>query len=118
MHELPHASEPPMEDMGPASSAWDAPGPAATVDSELAAVAIIGTAGRFPGAADIDAFWRKLCAGEECLTRFSAAELREAGVPRALLDDRNYVPVNGMLADIERFDAAFFEMNPREASIT
>ena len=97
---------------------WDAPAPAAAMEAGSPAIAIVGMAGRFPGAPDVATFWRKLCAGEDCLTRFTAAELLEAGVPRALVDDPNYVPVNGTLLDIEQFDAGFFGMNPREASIT
>ncbi len=81
-------------------------------------VAIIGLAGRFPGAPDVETLWRKLCAGEEGLTRFTAAELRRAGLAAATTADDRYVPVNGVLADIELFDAGFFGMSPREASIT
>jgi acyl transferase domain-containing protein/NAD(P)-dependent dehydrogenase (short-subunit alcohol dehydrogenase family)/acyl carrier protein/2-polyprenyl-3-methyl-5-hydroxy-6-metoxy-1,4-benzoquinol methylase len=91
---------------------------AATVSEGLPGIAMVGMAGRFPQAADINEFWNHLCAGRECLSRFSAAELRAAGVSPALLDDPHYVPVNGLLADIEWFDAEFFGMTPREASIT
>jgi len=118
MHDLPHASEPAMGEIDCSPLRWDALGPAAANEPGSSAIAIVGMAGRFPGAADVDTFWRNLCAGENCLTRFTAAELLEAGIPRTLVEDPGYVPVNGMLADIEHFDAAFFGMNPREASIT
>jgi len=85
---------------------------------ELPAIAIVGMAGRFPQAGDVDEFWSHLCAGQECLSRFSAAELRIAGVAQTTLNDSRYVPVNGVLRDIELFDAGFFGMTPREASIT
>src|SRR6266851_1046159 len=88
------------------------------IEEEPLGIAVIGMAGRFPQAADIDTFWQQLCAGQECISRFSPAELRLAGVPQALQNDRRYVPVNGPLTDIDLFDASFFGMNPREASIT
>src|SRR5207244_12673118 len=83
-----------------------------------AMIAVVGMAGRFPQASRIDEFWKNLCGGRECLSRFTAAELRMAGVPEALLADEHYVPVNGILSDIELFDAAFFGFTPRDASIT
>jgi acyl transferase domain-containing protein len=81
-------------------------------------IAVIGMAGRFSGAPDIETLWQKLCAGKECLVRFSPAELRGAGIPSTLVDDEFYVPVNGSLADVESFDAEFFGMSPREAAVT
>lgn len=81
-------------------------------------IAVIGMAGRFSGAPDIETLWQKLCAGNECLVRFSPAELRGAGIPSTLVEDQFYVPVNGSLVDVEWFDAEFFGMSPREAAVT
>ena len=89
-----------------------------TVTDDVPMVAVVGMAGRFPQASGIAEFWDNLCAGRECFKRFTAAELRAAGVPQALCADERYVPVNGVLADVELFDAAFFGMTPRDASIT
>ena len=41
----------------------------------LEGVAIVGMAGRFPGARDVDELWRNLCAGLEGVTTFSDDEL-------------------------------------------
>lgn len=81
-------------------------------------VAVIGMAGRFPGAPDLEAFWRLIVSGAEGTTRWSAAELRAAGVPEAQVQDPAYVPVRGVLEDVEYFDAACFRMSPREAELT
>ncbi|MEZ4265866.1 MAG: beta-ketoacyl synthase N-terminal-like domain-containing protein [Myxococcota bacterium] len=81
-------------------------------------VAVIGMAGRFPGAPDLDAYWRLLEAGAEGTTRFSAAALRAAGVDDSLVNDPDYVPVRGVLEGVDTFDAAFFRMSPREAELT
>ncbi|HEX2188915.1 MAG TPA: amino acid adenylation domain-containing protein, partial [Longimicrobiaceae bacterium] len=45
-------------------------------------VAIVGMAGRFPGARDLEEFWRNLRAGVRSIRRFSDEELRAAGVSR------------------------------------
>jgi len=86
-------------------------------DMNDAAIAIIGLAGRFPGASSLQDFWRHLCAGDELITRFSDAELRAAGVEPALLDDPHYVRAGAVLPEHDRFDAAFFGFSPREAEL-
>ena len=80
-------------------------------------VAIVGMAGRFPGAPDCDAFWEALRAGRCGITRFTRDALIAAGVPAALADDPSYVPVRGVLDEADAFDAAFFGVSPREAEV-
>jgi amino acid adenylation domain-containing protein len=82
-----------------------------------APIAVIGMAGRFPQAENIAEFWRNLCAGRESISFFSRDELLKAGVPAELADNPNYVPANGVLKNIERFDAGFFGVPAREAEI-
>ena len=84
----------------------------------LDAVAIVGMAGRFPGAKSVDALWENLRLGRECVTFFSDEELLAAGVDRATLEDPDYVKACPFLEDPDLFDAAFFGMNPREAELT
>jgi phthiocerol/phenolphthiocerol synthesis type-I polyketide synthase E len=81
-------------------------------------IAVIGMAGRFPGAATIDELWRNLCAGVESISRFTDAELIAAGVDPALLGHPGYVKAGAILDDVEQFDAEFFGFNAREAEIT
>ncbi|HLP58696.1 MAG TPA: amino acid adenylation domain-containing protein, partial [Candidatus Deferrimicrobium sp.] len=80
-------------------------------------IAVIGMAGRFPGAADIDEFWHNLQAGREGITFFTDEELLEAGVAQELIHNPNYVKACGILADKDKFDAAFFDYIPAEAKI-
>lgn len=84
----------------------------------LGAVAVVGMAGRFPGAANLDEFWRHLSLGIESISHFSEQELEAAGIDRATLSHPNYVRARGVLEGAELFDAAFFGFNPREAEIT
>jgi phthiocerol/phenolphthiocerol synthesis type-I polyketide synthase E len=81
-------------------------------------IAVIGLAGRFPGAPTIESFWRNLCEGVESIAFFSEQELKAAGIDASLLRDPNYVKASAVLDSIDLFDAAFFGMSPREADIT
>ena len=81
-------------------------------------IAIVGMAGRFPGARDVRAFWRMLCDGAEGIRFFTPQELAAAGVPDALYSNPDHVAANGYLDDVKLFDASFFGMTPREAELT
>jgi len=80
-------------------------------------VAIIGMAGRFPGADDLDAFWANLRGAVESISFFGDDELRAAGVPEEELAHPDYVKAIGRLGDVEHFDAGFFGYSPREAEV-
>jgi phthiocerol/phenolphthiocerol synthesis type-I polyketide synthase E len=80
-------------------------------------VAIIGMAGRFPGADDLQTFWRNLREGRETITHFTDDQLRAAGYTDAELADPSLVKSVGRLGDVERFDAGFFGYSPREAEV-
>ncbi|MEU3910950.1 type I polyketide synthase [Streptomyces sp. NPDC029721] len=89
-----------------------------TTDEQTAApVAIVGMAGRFPGARDLEEFWLALSEGEDCFSTLGDEELRVAGVEEHHLADPHYVRRVPLLEDADRFDAAFFGMTPREASM-
>lgn len=79
-------------------------------------IAIVGMAGRFPGAATVEAFWDNLCAGRDSISMFDADEL-DAGIPEAQRGDPAYVPARGVFDDVDRFDAAFFGISPKEAEL-
>ncbi|MFJ4502678.1 amino acid adenylation domain-containing protein [Streptomyces sp. NPDC088864] len=80
-------------------------------------IAVIGLAGRFPGAPDLAAFWANLRGGVESITRFDEEELRAAGVSEELLKDPAHVPAWGVLDDVDLFDARHFGYSAREAAL-
>ncbi|WP_137130038.1 type I polyketide synthase [Rhizobium sp. FY34] len=80
-------------------------------------VAIIGLAGRFPGADDIDGLWRLLADGGSGLTAVTDADLESAGVDPQLSGQPDYVRVWGGFSDPTAFDAGFFGYAPREAQL-
>ena len=80
-------------------------------------VAVVGMAGRFPGAPDLAAFWRLVAEGREAVTLLGDDELRAAGVPDELIAHPDYVKAASPLAGVEDFDAGFFGYTAREAEI-
>lgn len=78
-------------------------------------LAIVGMACRFPGAENLDAFWRLLASGSDAITPPPAdrvALARRSGGPAA-----GALPLaGGFLRDIDRFDPEFFGISPREAN--
>ena len=73
-------------------------------------IAIIGMSCRFPKANSLHEFWENLCNEIDCLERFDLSDDD--------LEKKNYVPVRGILSDIESFDSNFFGFSPVDASIT
>jgi phthiocerol/phenolphthiocerol synthesis type-I polyketide synthase E len=80
-------------------------------------IAIVGIAGRFPGAADLAELWQNLCDGVEAVQRFTDDELAARGVPAQLLRDPSFVKAAASVADPALFDAALFGYTPREAEL-
>lgn len=79
-------------------------------------IAVIGMAGRFPGANGINEFWDNLAGGVESITYLSDEQLEAEGIPRKVFQNPGYVKVRGgMLSDIDTFDAGFFDYLPEEA---
>src|SRR6185312_5739953 len=81
-------------------------------------VAIVGISCRFPGAVNVEAFWRNLCAGVESIRVFSDDELLQAGVSSMDLLDPRYVKAGAVLEGVRLFDAQYFGMTPREAMLS
>lgn len=79
-------------------------------------VAVIGMAGRFPGAASIEQLWSNLCNGVESITFFTPEEL-DPSVEDYLRNDPDYILARGFIEDADKFDAAFFGITPREAAV-
>ncbi|MEW2124215.1 SDR family NAD(P)-dependent oxidoreductase [Streptomyces sp. NPDC007259] len=70
-----------------------------------APIAVIGLACRLPGASDPAAFWDLLSRGGDAVGE-APADRRPAGVPAR----------GGFLDEVDRFDAPFFSVPPREAA--
>jgi len=82
-------------------------------------IAVIGLVGRFPGAANIEQYWRNIADGVESISMFSDEELASSGLDVAELKSvPGFVPARGVLSHADLFDAGFFGMSATEASVT
>ena len=72
------------------------------------AIAIIGMAGRFPGAQGPDEFWQNLIHARDGITRFEG---------RATSDGSKYVGARSLFDHPDLFDASFFGIYPKEAEL-
>lgn len=78
-------------------------------------IAVIGVAGRYPGAPDLQTFWRNLAAGVSGITEVPAErwDWKSAFDPRKGL--REYQRWGGFLDGVDKFDAALFGILPKDA---
>lgn len=72
-------------------------------------IAIIGLAGRYPGARDPHALWEHLAAGDDLLSEVPGRWEQPAG------DDGLYARWGGFVDDVDCFDPLFFGISPRDA---
>ena len=77
-----------------------------------AEIAVVGMAGRFPGAQSVEEFWQNLRAGIESISFFDDEEVESDAGANAQL-----VKARGILEGVELFDGAFFGYSPRDAEI-
>lgn len=85
-------------------------------------VAVIGMAGRYPQAEDLDEYWRNLRGGRDCISEvpqdrwdwrdyYSETDGSEAGGPFGVHSSK----WGGFISDVDKFDSLFFNISPREA---
>ena len=79
-------------------------------------IAVIGMAGRFPGASTIDALWELLKEGRET-TRFFTDDELDRSIPASLKNDPLYVKARGVIDGPDQFDAPFFGLSPNVARL-
>ncbi|MGD2090955.1 MAG: SDR family NAD(P)-dependent oxidoreductase [Candidatus Aminicenantes bacterium] len=81
-------------------------------------IAVIGMAGRFPGAKDIDEFWENLKDGVESISFLTDEELKEKKISARWLKNPGYVTSKGgVIEGKEFFDSSFFDYTPLEAAL-
>jgi phthiocerol/phenolphthiocerol synthesis type-I polyketide synthase E len=80
------------------------------------AIAVVGMACRYPGAADVRAFWQLLRGGVEGITRFDVDDLVEKGADPELVRRPEFVPAKGVLEGSGNFDWTFFRYNRADAT--
>ncbi|WP_435103795.1 SDR family NAD(P)-dependent oxidoreductase [Arhodomonas sp. AD133] len=103
-----HASAP-----GDSPQSNSSPGVRAVASNADTDIAIVGVNGRYPEAADLDAFWENLRSGRDCIREIP----RERWDRRRLLEgnDQPATRWGGFLDGIDRFDPLFFQISMLEA---
>ncbi|MFL9875924.1 amino acid adenylation domain-containing protein [Paraburkholderia megapolitana] len=81
------------------------------------AIAIVGMAGRFPGAANVDELWQALLEGRSGIREVSREEALADGADPAFLDHPSYVPYAAPLEGIGHFDEKLFGYSPADAAL-
>jgi amino acid adenylation domain-containing protein len=79
-------------------------------------IAVIGMAGRFPGANNVEELWELLKAGSETISHFTDQEL-DSSISNNHRKDPDYVKSRGIIEHAEDFDALFFNINPKVAEL-
>ncbi|MEC0127339.1 SDR family NAD(P)-dependent oxidoreductase, partial [Paenibacillus pabuli] len=77
-------------------------------------IAIIGVAGRYPMARNVDEFAANLLSGKDCITGFPI-ERWEQG--RFSYTPDSYYQFGGFIDKIDEFDPLFFNLSPRQAEM-
>uniref|UniRef100_UPI001FEC7238 beta-ketoacyl synthase N-terminal-like domain-containing protein n=1 Tax=Amycolatopsis anabasis TaxID=1840409 RepID=UPI001FEC7238 len=78
-------------------------------------IAVIGMAGRYPGADDLDAYWANLRDGVDCITQVPPDRWTWNHLDP---DGTGGLPVwGGFLDGVAEFDPQFFRISPKEAAI-
>ncbi|HEX6101024.1 MAG TPA: SDR family NAD(P)-dependent oxidoreductase [Thermoanaerobaculia bacterium] len=90
---------------------------AAAWPAQREAVAIVGLSGRYPEAADVDAYWNNLREGKDCIVpvpaeRWDWQAYYDAGRSK---DGHHYSKWGGFISGVDEFDPLFFNISPREA---
>ncbi|KIG11876.1 Malonyl CoA-acyl carrier protein transacylase [Enhygromyxa salina] len=110
---------PPAPDQPPAPAPKRERAPAQARPSAAARepIAVIGVAGRYPGARDLDELWQKLRRGESCIRELPDARFgwRAHFDPTPGKPGRNYSRWAGLIEGVDEFDSLFFKISPREA---
>ncbi|CAG7645219.1 SDR family NAD(P)-dependent oxidoreductase [Actinacidiphila bryophytorum] len=102
----------------PAPAAPASPAPGAPSAAALD-IAIVGVAGRYPGARDTGEFWQNLRAGRDCVTEVPADRWDHGAYydPRKGEPGRTYSKWGGFIDGVDEFDPLFFSIAPREAEL-
>jgi acyl transferase domain-containing protein/acyl carrier protein len=85
--------------------------------NEKEGIAVIGMAGRFPGAENLEQYWHNICNGVESISYFSDDEVLKSGIDRELIKKSNFIKARGVLDDTDLIDARLFGLHAREAAL-
>ncbi|MGP4086975.1 beta-ketoacyl synthase N-terminal-like domain-containing protein, partial [Streptomyces sp. KR55] len=94
-------------------------GVAEPAEDDTDAIAVIGLAGRYPAADDLDELWTTLAEGRDAITEIPAErwDSRRWYDPDPAAPGLAHTRWGGFLRDVDRFDPLFFGISPRQAEL-
>ncbi|MCR4443012.1 MAG: beta-ketoacyl synthase N-terminal-like domain-containing protein [Peptococcaceae bacterium] len=83
-------------------------------------IAVIGLAGRYPGARNVREFWKNLCEGKDCITEIPPDRWDHSLYfdPDKNKAGKTCCKWGGFIEGVDRFDPLFFNLSPHEAENT
>ncbi|MET9414603.1 SDR family NAD(P)-dependent oxidoreductase [Streptomyces klenkii] len=105
----------PAADTPRAGATRTRPAPAAPAAGTPMPIAVVGAAGRFPGAPDLDTYWANLAEGRDSVTDFPVH--RYGAAYARVVENADFPKRAGVLDGADGFDAGFFRVYPREAEL-
>ncbi|MEA2488771.1 MAG: hypothetical protein QOH21_563, partial [Acidobacteriota bacterium] len=88
-------------------------------EPQFDSVAIVGLSGRYPEAVDLEAYWRNLRDGKDCITEVPKErwDWREYYSEDRTESGKHYSKWGGFIAGVDEFDPLFFNISPKEAKL-
>lgn len=82
-------------------------------------IAIIGLAGRYPNADNMDEFWQVLATGKDCISEIPTSRWEHSIYydSEKGKSGKTYAKWGGFINGVDEFDPGFFNISPREAEI-
>lgn len=80
-------------------------------------IAVIGMAGKFPGADNLDQFWKNILEGKSSMKPLSDEELLASGLTEEEIRNPDFVKMSARIEGNDLFDSAFFGYSPDEATV-
>jgi acyl transferase domain-containing protein/enoyl-CoA hydratase/carnithine racemase/acyl carrier protein/short-subunit dehydrogenase/SAM-dependent methyltransferase len=93
------------------------PAPATAQASLNEPIAIVGLSGRYPGSRDLDAYWRNLRDGVDCIVEVPGErwDWRQYYSDDRSKEGAHFSKWGGFIEGVDEFDPRFFNIAPREA---
>ena len=87
--------------------------------TDLDSIAIVGLSGRYPESVDLEAYWRNLRDGKDCITEVPKErwDWREYYSEDRTESGKHYSRWGGFIAGVDEFDPLFFNISPKEAKL-
>lgn len=116
---LSESRRPPLAQITPLSGQTSETSEAIEIDTVDTSIAVVGMAGRFPGARDIEEYWRNLADSVDSIVEVPCErwDWTKWYASEGDLEGRSNSKWGGFIKGVDEFDARFFHLSPLEAEL-